>query len=136
MNTKTRFKISVPRFHRNPIDTFIFNQAMRRIRMNHKPLLSEKVEKIRKIISIITGYDPCIKSKRRYKELVLSRQLFLYFVRKYTNLNQERTGELIGKDHATVHHAERCVEKWRLLENNYGEIFNKVRDEIDKSMIN
>ena len=128
--TETRFRISVPRFQRSPIDTSVFY----RMTVPVNPQVNV-IKSLRKIITNITGIDPYIDQKHRGSRRVQSRQLFLYFVRKYTRLTQEETGRLVGKNHATVVHAEKCVEKFVFLENDYKSIHSKIREELDRNNV-
>lgn len=88
------------------------------------------VQKIRRIVTEVTGIDPYCEVKYQMSEFVKTRQLFFYFVRKYAKLSQYATGQLLGKDHSTVVHAERCVEKFRKIEVNYRESFDMIENKI------
>jgi chromosomal replication initiation ATPase DnaA len=119
--------MNVPRFSRSPIDTSVYNFYM----IKRKPLLN-LVERIRYIIAYETGIDPYSEVKYRKGELIKSRQYFCYFVRKYAKLSQSATGRLIGKDHATVLYAERCVEMFKETEKSYLNTFNEIERKIEK----
>ena len=131
MITETRFKISVPRFQRSPVDTFRFSQMIRK-QYNNRPHSTSLIERIREIIIGVVGHDPYDEPKGRRKEYVKARQLFLFFVRRYTKLSQQASGEIIGKDHATVVHAEKCVKRFSILEADYGRQYAKIETEIFK----
>ena len=115
--------MNIPRL--TPIDTSVYSFMMKM-----KDQKSNPIKLIRNVISKVTGVDPYVDQKWRDSSHVQSRQLFLYFVRKATNLTQTQVGQLVGKDHASVNHAERCVEKWLSLENKYKSTFNKISDEL------
>ena len=50
-------------------------------------------------------------SKCRNRNLVVARQLAMYFIKKYTNLTLEKIGKLFGgRDHTTVIHSINTIE--------------------------
>jgi chromosomal replication initiation ATPase DnaA len=132
MLSETRFKISVPRFQRSPVDTFRFSQMMKKRRVSYKPVSTTLIERIREIVISETGYDPYHEPENRLKEFVTARQLFIYFVRKYAKLSQKATGTIVGKDHSTVNWAEKCVKKFRILEPEYCQQFDNIENKILK----
>lgn len=117
--------IYVPRHLKNPIDTFLYNSAIHKI----EPKLN-LIGHIRKIVRDETGADPYMDPKYRGVEYVTSRQLFLYFVRRYCNLSLYETGKLLNKDHATVVHAEKSVKKFKDIEMDYKGIFDAIEKRI------
>ena len=131
--TETRFKISVPRFQRSPVDTFLFSQMMKTVKVTYKPKPILSIDKIRGIIIDKTGYDPYHQPEVQFKEYVKARQLFIYFVRQYTELTQTAVGNLIGKNHSTVCWAESCVKKFTQLEADYAILFNSIESDINKN---
>jgi hypothetical protein len=132
--TETRFKISVPRFQRSPVDTFRFSQMIRKGKTPYQPVTTVLAEKIREIIILETGYDPFFEPVTRLGESVRARQLYMYFIRKYVKLSQLATGQLLGKNHATVNHAEKCVNKFKLLESDYRNLYCKIDDKINREL--
>lgn len=46
-----------------------------------------------------------LKSKNRSKELVHTRHVIFYFLRKYTNITLKAAGLLFNRDHTTVIHS-------------------------------
>jgi chromosomal replication initiation ATPase DnaA len=121
--------MNIPRHNQYPVDTSIVSQMLK-----FKPSLSfstdTKIRKIRSVILFETGYDPMQTIKSRSGRLVISRQLFLYFVKYYTRLSQERVGALLGKDHATVHHAIDCVNKYKDTEKDYAVMFKNIDEKL------
>jgi chromosomal replication initiator protein len=117
----------VPRFKRSPIDTSIYNWYTIKKRVS-----VSFVDKIREIVKNVTGIDPYIENKYSGMEFVMSRQLFMYFIRKYTKLSLRKTGQLVGKDHATVIHAEKCVNKFIDTEKSYQALYNEIETKIKK----
>ena len=90
------------------------------------------VDKIRKYVTDETGIDPYVDSEYQGGEFVTSRQLFMYFVRRHAKLSLYATGRLIGKDHSTVAHAEKTVEKYREVEKSYRAMFDNIERKILK----
>ncbi len=119
----------VPRFIKHPIDTSVHNRMMSYVRPKKS---NDKIERIRQIVRSVTGIDPYTEPQFNGTEFVKSRQLFLYFVRKKVKLSLYATGRLLGKDHSTVCHAEKSVEKFRDIEKDYSEMFDKIENEIKK----
>jgi hypothetical protein len=92
------------------------------------------IARIRLIIKEVTGFDPYIKIRSRKGEFVRSRQFFCYFVKNHTNLNLTAIGNLIGgKDHSTVIHAIKCVNKFKEHETDYKIYYNMIEEKINLS---
>jgi hypothetical protein len=136
--------ISIPRHSKTPIDTYTFNRIYSKkyyVPSFNKDGESPLVHKIRNFVTKETGHDPYDESQDREGLFVTSRQLFLYFIRKYvknyngTKYSQKTTGNLVGKDHATVAYAEKCVDKFYKQEKEYRDIYNKIDDSI-KNILN
>ena len=52
-----------------------------------------------------------LESKCRNRNLVVARQLAMYFIKKYTNLTLLKIGQLFGnRDHTTVIHSINTIE--------------------------
>jgi len=83
-----------------------------------KDILVEKdrqvsVEQIQKIVTAYFGLKLTdMKSAKRYKALVMARQIAMYLTRQMTSLSYPDIGEHFGgKDHSTIIHAIRKIEK-------------------------
>jgi chromosomal replication initiator protein len=50
-------------------------------------------------------------SKSRYKRIVVPRNLAMYFTRRYTEMSFAAIGEVFGREHATVMHSVRRIER-------------------------
>jgi chromosomal replication initiation ATPase DnaA len=99
--------------------------------MKRKPYQKPTIiEIIRKAVKDVTGIDPYCEAEYRGTEFVKARQLFMYFIRKYANYSQFATARLLGKDHSTVVHAERSVDKYRAIESDYCEMFDMIEMKI------
>jgi chromosomal replication initiator protein len=119
--------INVPRFRKNPIDTSVYNWYT----IKRKPILNN-VDFIRQYVIEFTGIDPLINKQCRKSEYVKARQLFMYFIRKNTSLSQSQVGEIVSKDHASVFHAEQCVQKFMTVEKGYRYIVEEIESKIMK----
>jgi chromosomal replication initiator protein len=88
------------------------------------------IDYIQKVVSDYFGVPVGeIFTSTRKREVVIVRQVAMYFAKKYTDLSLAQIGEKCGnKDHATVLHAIRTVNNMR--ETN--KIFREKLEEIDK----
>lgn len=50
-------------------------------------------------------------SKSRYKRIVVPRNLAMYFTRRYTEMSFAAIGEIFGREHATVMHSVKRIER-------------------------
>jgi chromosomal replication initiation ATPase DnaA len=121
--------IYIPRHIKTPVDAYQYSIAMR-----NQHQYKSKLQVIRKVITDVMGIDPYFDSDYQGAEYVKSRQLFFYFVRKYEKLSFYATGQLLGKDHATVIHAEKCVEKYKGQELEYHEKFEAIEKRIKQQI--
>lgn len=73
------------------------------------------------------------KSKSRKRELVVTRQIYCYLIRKYFNstISLVVAGSYLYRDHSTVLHATRCVEA--LMETD--KAFKKEMDDIESEYV-
>lgn len=89
-----------------------------------------------KIVSVVAdhfGLKPeDLKSKKRTEEIVLPRQIAMYFCRVLTDYTQEEVGKMIGKrNHSTVVYAEDSISKRIDSDEN----FKNTIDIIKKKLI-
>jgi len=72
-----------------------------------------------------------LKDKTRKKEIVMARQLAMYFSKEYTSLSLKSIGyHFGGRDHSTVIHAVQTVNDMYDTDNN----FKKSVDELRKKL--
>lgn len=77
--------------------------------------LERKQLTIKNIIEIVCRYfnldEALIQTQSRKREIVLARQITMYFAKKYTDSSFAHIGKVVGnKDHATVVHAVNTVK--------------------------
>jgi chromosomal replication initiator protein len=72
-------------------------------------------------------------TKIRYGELVKTRQITMFFLRKFTKLSQARTGQFYGKDHATVLHACNQVNNLYDTDKDYRREINEIEHLLKRS---
>lgn len=88
-------------------------------------------EKLRDAIHDVTGIDPeLLNSRSRNRKLVQARQLFHFFMNKYTSLSLGSVGDKTGHNHATVIHSCRTI--LALSENNkeIKYLYNKISEKL------
>jgi len=87
-----------------------------------KAVLKDMVQETAKVISVDTIQKEVarffdlslteLKSKKRSKNIIIPRQISMYLARKLTNLSLPEIGGFFGgKDHTTILHAYRKIEK-------------------------
>jgi chromosomal replication initiation ATPase DnaA len=70
------------------------------------------VERVLAEVSLLTGVPlAAIASGTRTQHVAYARQLAMYAVRELTSLSYPAIGRLFGRDHTTVLHAHRLIEK-------------------------
>ena len=79
-----------------------------------------KLPTIQDIVDTVTGYYSLrlsdLLSKRRHKSIALPRQICMWLARRHTRYSlQEIGGYFGGRDHTTVMHAQRTVDRKRQL---------------------
>ena len=121
----------IPRFQKSPIDTSVVAQMMNR----KAPTELTFVDHIRKAVRDVTKTDPYLNNGYREGELVKSRHLFMFFVKRYTGMSLLATGRLVGKDHASCIHAIRCVKKYIEIEPAYREIYLMIEKKLEQLKI-
>jgi len=74
---------------------------------------------------------PDLKVKRKYKSYVLPRQIAMYLSRKLTKASLLEIGEKFGgKDHSTVLHSIKKVEKMISKETSFKEMIENLQSQI------
>lgn len=91
------------------------------------------------IIRVVADYfelkPDSLKSKTRRREVVQSRQIAMYFAKKYTKASLTRIGaEFGGKNHATVVYSEKTVSDLADTDKNYKRYLSEIDSRIKGSM--
>ncbi|MDP8252800.1 MAG: chromosomal replication initiator protein DnaA [Candidatus Kaelpia aquatica] len=74
-----------------------------------------------------------LKSKSRKKNIVLPRQIAIFFARKYTDLSLNDVGQAFGgRDHTTIMHAIQKIKQSR--ESDLKNIVDNLEHKIDKNL--
>ena len=120
--------MNIPRFAKNPVDTYILQRCRR---YNPKADMTTPIEtRIRKAIKKIQGYDPLEQNNCRNGELVKSRQLFATLMSKYTRLTFQEIADLMEKDHSTISTSIKKVSDLRFSDKHYDEMYKLIEKEV------
>lgn len=123
--------MNVPRFQRFPIDTAVYNNSLR---ITSKIIDRDLVGRIRKIIIDTIGADPYMDPAYRGQKFVKARQLFMHFITVYANYSYADAAYLVGKDHASVNHANKCIEKYINSELEYKLAYDTIERKIKEAV--
>ncbi|MBP5405875.1 chromosomal replication initiator protein DnaA [bacterium] len=96
------------------------------------------IDDIIKIVAGNTFIKPSeITSKKRTKQISMSRQIAMYISRKYTSKTLEEIGESFGgRDHSTVKNSIDNVEKLIYEDTNIKKLVEKIEHEIESNNSN
>ena len=100
-----------------------------------KPKQQITIEYIIKVVADYFQVKPeSLKSKSRKREVVQSRQIAMYFAKKFTKASLMRIGaEFGGKNHATVVYSSKTVEDLTETDKNYKRYVSEIEDRIKSS---
>lgn len=89
-----------------------------------------------KVIEEVTGISKeRMLVKTRVRSVVVARQIFFHFTRKYTKLSLTQIGSIFNQDHATVLHGIRQVKSLRDAKDKpFLEIFNQVNNIVEERL--
>lgn len=95
--------------------------------------VSLSIPEIQKIVCAYFGIsDDLVRAKTRKQEVVLARQLAMYFCKEFTNQSLKTIGlHFGGRDHSTVIHAIGTVENQLTADPKFKDIFEKVKHRIE-----
>ncbi|MEM7549068.1 MAG: chromosomal replication initiator protein DnaA [Bacteroidota bacterium] len=72
-----------------------------------------------------------LKAKTRKKEIVIARQVAMYFSKEYTNYSLKTIGDHFGgRDHSTVIHAVQCVNDMMDMDNKFKSSVEELRKKL------
>lgn len=87
------------------------------------------------IIDVVVGYYGVrlsdLQSPRRQKSIVRPRQVCMYFARRHTRFSLQEIGERFGRrDHTTVMHAIRTIERRRDTDLAFGRVLQALEEQL------
>ncbi len=96
-----------------PVTLPLAEEALKPYRKRQAATLTP--ERIMAAVARAWGLDPArLRARSRRREVLIPRQVVLYFCRKYTPASLASIGELVGRNHSSVIHSLTTLEK-RLL---------------------
>lgn len=92
------------------------------------PFIPENIEKLMLIVCDQRGVDPTmLLLHTRKREIVEARQLVAYFLfKKFERRSLQKIGNIIGKNHATVLHCLKTVERLKEVDEDYNFAFDCI----------
>lgn len=128
-------KISFNFLGNDKIDRDFAKNMLKDIIKNNK---TAGIDDIIKIVALNTSIKPSeITSKKRTKQISMSRQIAMYVSRKYTSKTLEEIGKSFGgRDHSTVKTSIDNVEKLIIEDTNIKKLVEKIEHEIESSKEN
>lgn len=89
----------------------------------------------RRIIRIVSKVTQTpvelIKSKTRKRDVVMARQIAMYFIVTKANLSETETGKIFSnRNHSTVNWAKKVVNNLVRFDKTFKETFEKVKEEL------
>ena len=94
---------------KRPIDTKLAREIIHEIVGEPEPLTVTKIRDV--ICTHFSLEQEQIKSRSRKKEIALPRQIAMYFARKFTDSSLQIIGREFNRDHATVLHSVKKIER-------------------------
>ena len=125
-------RISFNFFGNDKIDRDFAKNMLKDIIKNNK---TAGIDDIIKIVALNTSIKPSeITSKKRTKQISMSRQIAMYVSRKYTSKTLEEIGKSFGgRDHSTVKTSIDNVEKLIFEDTNIKKLVEKIEHEIESN---
>jgi chromosomal replication initiation ATPase DnaA len=102
--------------------------------MRSKKYHDDKVSQfvIARIICDETGINPFDRSSYQGREYVVSRQLFFYFMLRYTKKTLREIAKYFNKNHATVIHARTTINNLIETDKKFREMYERLDSKIKK----
>ena len=110
--------------YNSPVDMRLAERVIKRaVKVDDKPLtVDEILEAVCRHYNVTTA---AVNSKSRKRELVIARQVSMYFAQKFTKIPASRIGKLVGgRDHSTVLHSGTQVEQRLKVDHSF---FDEVK---------
>jgi len=116
--------------NRREIDLELAKQTLKNI--VHDIETEVGIDYIQKTVSeyFKIGFDE-LKAKTRKKEIVIARQISMYFSKEYTNHSLKSIGyHFGGRDHSTVIHAVQCVNDMMDVDTHFKNSIENLRKKL------
>jgi hypothetical protein len=94
--------------------------------------IHDKLLKIVCLVCNVTEKD--LKSKKRHRNIVDSRVLYVFLLNKYTSYNKSRMGMFINRDHATVIYYLKNHERFIDTDFEYKMMYNQCEALVKEKM--
>ena len=95
---------------------------------------SKKTIILNAIEEITDVYIHDIRSKKRQRYIVEVRQIYHYFLKKYTSYNLTAIGMFTNRDHATVLHSIKNVNNLKETEEEFRLLVKQIREKIENKI--
>ncbi len=99
------------------------------IKVEKKTLSPELI--IQYIANFLHISEKAMKAKTRKHDVVVARQIAMYFIKKITNLNLKAIGKIFNRDHATVIHAIKTVENMCDVDVNFRNMIDDIKRNLE-----
>lgn len=97
---------------KRPIDRRLVEDALRKLDTAPAPRAWLDPGTVIGVVATFFRTTPAaLATRSRRRDVLVPRQLAMYFCRRYTDAPLQRIGELLGRDHPAVSHALRAVER-------------------------
>jgi chromosomal replication initiator protein len=118
-------------FMHREIDLMFAKDVLKDLVRNVRVSLS--IPEIQKTVCAYFGIsDDLVRAKTRKQEVVVARQLAMFFCKEFTNQSLKTIGlHFGGRDHSTVIHAISAVEDQVMADPKFKDVFDKVKHRIE-----
>lgn len=127
---------AVVRVHMQHVaDGLPIDLALARLALETGPATVKPEVTIANIIDAVINYYGVkltdLQSKRRQKSIAHPRQVCMYLARRHTRFSLEEIGGYFGgRDHTTVMHAVKTIEKRRDADGDFGRVLEALEDRV------
>jgi chromosomal replication initiator protein len=127
---------AVVRVHMQHVaDKLPIDLALARLALETGPATVKPEVTIANIIDAVINYYGVkltdLQSKRRQKSIAHPRQVCMYLARRHTRFSLEEIGGYFGgRDHTTVMHAVKTIEKRRDADGDFGRVLEALEDRV------
>ena len=97
---------------KRPIDLRLTESALRKLADAPPPRAALDISQVVGVVATFFKTAPAaLAARSRRRDILVPRQLAMYFCRRYTEAPLQRIGEALGRDHPAVSHALRTIER-------------------------